>query len=353
MWSTTRRVVASSSSKRSSTWFSTTSLTHLDAVHDPQRGSELAGAAAAALHQVGHARPAERAQRGVHRDATGAAGELGDQLDRVRRAALGLDQVGGVRAHRHPVRTRVPGDRDAAVVRHVQPLVRVGRPGVGGRDALDQRAAARELRRPTARTRRRRAPTRRGRAPSRSPDRAGRRRRCSRCRRRGSRWWAGRRPRPEPQRSRRARPGPARRSRRAVRSRRRTRGSAARSRRWRAARPGRRRAPAGRPAGRAPGRPTPRRPGRASGPRPDRCVGHAAAGDEADRGPRREPEQVDDPLAGHRLGGDDSRGHGQQARVLVPRGHQPVGRQRRGQRRTDHEPEEAAALHRGRAPARR
>ena len=75
-------------------------------------------------------------------------------------------------------------------------------------------------------------------------------------------------------------------------------------------------------------------------------VGHLRAGHEPDRRVRWQAEQVGRPgardLLDHGRGGPED----VQARVLVPRGGQPVGGQRRGRRTSDDEAEEPAAARR-------
>jgi hypothetical protein len=72
-----------------------------------------------------------------------------------------------------------------------------------------------------------------------------------------------------------------------------------------------------------------------------REVRHHAAGDEADRRLRGQPQQLHEPAAGDLL--RDRRGgpEGVKPRVLVPGGCQPLGRERYRQAPADHEPEEA------------
>ena len=74
-----------------------------------------------------------------------------------------------------------------------------------------------------------------------------------------------------------------------------------------------------------------------------RDVGHLAAGDEAERHVRREPEELGEPTAGHLLDDGGGRAAHVQARVLVPRRREPVGGERRGNGPADHEAEVAAA----------
>ena len=94
--------------------------------------------AAAALDELGDARPAERAERRVHGEAAGAPGELGRPVHRVPGRALAGDEVLGRHRHRGPVRRGILAESQPAVVRHVEPLVRVRRPGVGPLDAGDE-----------------------------------------------------------------------------------------------------------------------------------------------------------------------------------------------------------------------
>ena len=65
------------------------------------------------------------------------------------------------------------GEHQAGVVRHVQPLVRVGRPRIGALDAAARDGAARCWRRPTVRTRRPRGARPHGRGDSRRSLRSG------------------------------------------------------------------------------------------------------------------------------------------------------------------------------------
>ena len=76
-------------------------------------------------------------------------------------------------------------------------------------------------------------------------------------------------------------------------------------------------------------------------------VRHLAAGDERERRVRGQPEELDHPAARERLEGG---GRGRRLRepgVLVPRRHEPVGRDRCGQRAADDEAEVPAGAHRG------
>ena len=73
---------------------------------------------------------------------------------------------------------------------------------------------------------------------------------------------------------------------------------------------------------------------------------HLRACDEADRRLRRQPEQLDEPLARHLLDHRGRRAAGVEAGVLVPRRRKPVRRQRGRQGAADHEAEVAPAAHR-------
>ena len=222
----------SSDSKRKSTWLSTTSFSTSTPSSSTIRSAKRVGAVAAALDQLDQPAAAERAQRGVDREAARAARELGHPVDLVAHPlrALVLDQVRGRDRHRRAVRLGVLAEDDPRVVGHVQPLVRVGRPRVGALEARDEVAQPRRDGGPDPERAvdvepGARRPRRRRRSPA-----AGRRRRCS-PRRPGRRRSSGRRraPRAAP----RARAVPASRLRRP--SARRARAAAAPGRRSRAA----------------------------------------------------------------------------------------------------------------------
>ena len=100
---------------------------------------ERSRVAAAAVDELADPGPAERADRRVDGHRARAPGELGAVGKWL--AALGLvdlDEVRRGRAHRAPVRRGIGAERDAAVVGHVQPLVRVGRPGVRSLGSVDE-----------------------------------------------------------------------------------------------------------------------------------------------------------------------------------------------------------------------
>ena len=180
----TARVVVVVARSGTSTWFSTTSFRISQPGELRERVREAARARAAALDEVGDARPAERAERRVDGEAACAARELGRPVDLVasaRRSAA--TRYSAVTPHRGAVGVGVRDEREAAVVRDVEPLVRVGRPRVGLARRRRRGGGARATRRPTARTRRRRAARRPARARSVGDlARSGRTRRCSRRR---------------------------------------------------------------------------------------------------------------------------------------------------------------------------
>ncbi len=140
------RCVASSSPKRTSTWLSTTSL----------RTSTPRGAQRARRRTAGRggssARRARRRRRGrasaaPRRPRSRGRGARTRASSRLRRAARGRRPGPGssrVTAHRGAVRLGMGAEDEPAVVRDVEPLVRVGRPRVGALDARDEvpRAAA-------------------------------------------------------------------------------------------------------------------------------------------------------------------------------------------------------------------
>ena len=239
-----------------------------------------------------------------------------------------------------------PGDdRDAAVVRDVERLVRVGRPRVGASRGRRAGGAAAARPPPTARTRRRRAPRRRARGPPRWPARSGRTRPSAGCRP------AGRR---SPARCRRPAPRPARRSRAGPRS------SAADHGRRAEAEVAQRQVDASRAARRRPARgpaAPPASPSRSTS-QPAACellapaggqageVGHRRAGDEADVGVGRQPEQVEQPAGRGLLDRDGARRRVAHRRCSGPSADQPVGGQRGRQRAADDPAEEPPGRHR-------
>ena len=118
---------------------------HLRAVERLHRLAQAPRVVAAALDQLGEPLAAERAQRRVDRHGASAAGHLGHVVERL--AAALVREVAGAHAHGGAHRRAVGHDRQRAVVGHVQPLVRVDRPGVG---AL---GPARQVAKPRARSR--------------------------------------------------------------------------------------------------------------------------------------------------------------------------------------------------------
>ncbi len=94
-------------------------------------------------------RPSE-AQRGVDGEAARAPRRLRRPVHRLARLVRRSHQVGGADAHRRAMRRRMRGEHQPGVVGHVQPLVRVGRAGVGALDAADVVAQRIACRRPQA-----------------------------------------------------------------------------------------------------------------------------------------------------------------------------------------------------------
>ena len=121
-------------------------LVQHDVVEDPHaRGTaealrEVPRMRAAAIDEVGDAFAAQRSQGRVYRDAAGAPGELRHPVDGVALGAARLHQIGGRHRHGRAMRLRVAHDRDAAVVGHVEPLVRIRRPRIRKLDAVGDAA---------------------------------------------------------------------------------------------------------------------------------------------------------------------------------------------------------------------
>ena len=88
----------------------------------------------AAFDHRGDSASPEGSQSGPDDEAARPAGGLGHVLGSVARLLSG-DEVGSGELHGGAHRIAVPDDRQPAVVRDIQPLVRVGRPGVRALDA--------------------------------------------------------------------------------------------------------------------------------------------------------------------------------------------------------------------------
>src|SRR6266852_7641212 len=102
---------------------------------------------AGALDEVRKTAPAKLANRHVGGDAPSTAGPLRIPLNLIARVAF-VHHVAGAMRHGVTMRCRVSDERIAAVIRHVQPLVTVCRPGVSEIDPLDQVAVFRSRGRP-------------------------------------------------------------------------------------------------------------------------------------------------------------------------------------------------------------
>ena len=97
-------------------------------------GDEGLRVPAAALHELGHPRAPERANGRVDREAPCPSRPLRVPVDRVA-ATVGVLEVARRRGQRGVVGGLIRNEGKAGVVGHVQPLVPVGRPGVGPLDA--------------------------------------------------------------------------------------------------------------------------------------------------------------------------------------------------------------------------
>ena len=121
--------VCSSLPNDAHTWVNTTSFSTSAPTIDDEGFREDGGVVAEPVHQLLDAAAPQRPEHRPDRDRAAAARELGHLLERVPRIAL--DQVVAVHAHRRPQRGGVGHDGEPAVVGHVERLVGVGRPGVG------------------------------------------------------------------------------------------------------------------------------------------------------------------------------------------------------------------------------
>ena len=131
--------VRSSSSNATHTCVNTTSLSTRAPSIAPMPWASACALLDQPVDERGHAVAAERAQRRPDRHAAGPPGELRHLLERVAGAAVVLDQVAGrARPSRSAAACGSGDDRDAAVVRDVERLVRVGRPGVGALEPVDE-----------------------------------------------------------------------------------------------------------------------------------------------------------------------------------------------------------------------
>ncbi len=120
-----------SASNRTRVWLSTTSLR----IRTPRTGRQALGhparERAVALDEVDEPGPPERSERGEDREPARPARRFGRPVVVVALAALGLDVVRGAEGHRRVVGRGVADEDEPRVVRHVEPLVGVGRPRIG------------------------------------------------------------------------------------------------------------------------------------------------------------------------------------------------------------------------------
>ncbi len=120
---------------RASTWLRTTSLTIV--TPDAARRVAISRRRGARVgDEAGHAGPPERPQGGPDLDLTGPLGGLRGVVHRFE--LLARWQVAGGRRERAGEVGRPAHERDAAVVRHVEPLVSIGRPRVGAFEPGDE-----------------------------------------------------------------------------------------------------------------------------------------------------------------------------------------------------------------------
>src|SRR6267143_4906535 len=102
---------------------------HLHARSLRENLREQARMGAAALHQRRDSRATQRAQGGIDGKSSRAARELRRPLVVVPIGNRALE-ISGAPGHRGSVCLRIANERQAAVVGHVEPFVRVGRPGI-------------------------------------------------------------------------------------------------------------------------------------------------------------------------------------------------------------------------------
>ena len=126
----------------------------LDVGFGAEQLSEAGCVVAAAFDHPGDPVASKSADRGVDREPARATGELRVPVHLIpRRVCLCLLEVARPHAHRRPVRLGIRAEGNAGVVGHVQPLVRVRRPGVGtlgtgGKVAKARRCGGPEAERP-------------------------------------------------------------------------------------------------------------------------------------------------------------------------------------------------------------
>ena len=117
-----------SASNRTRAWLSTTSLRIRTRGPADRSLGHPARERAIALDEVDQPGPPERAEGGQDREPARPAGRFGRPVVVVALAAGGLDVVRGAEGHRRVVGRGVAYEDEPRVVRHVEPLVGVGRP---------------------------------------------------------------------------------------------------------------------------------------------------------------------------------------------------------------------------------
>ena len=158
--------VRSSSPKRTSTWFSTTSLT-ISTSAAPRSRSAMRRARRQ-WRSTSSSSPARPASGSPHRPRSpGAPGRLRAPVAASWRASPPVTRYGASWRHRRRMRGGVGGDGEAGVVRDVEPLVAVDAPRVGALDPRGEVPPVAARPRPTGRRRRRHGPRPRARGRAR------------------------------------------------------------------------------------------------------------------------------------------------------------------------------------------
>ncbi len=342
--------VRSSLPKLAHTWEKNDVVLDGSAVDPGDARGEAGGVPAVAVDEGRQAGAAEGAHDRPDGDAAGAAGDFGDELERVARRVP--DQVLPVHPHGGAQRGTVPDDRDSAVVGDVEGLVRVGGPRIGCLIAGDEVPGPRGRRREQAE---RAVDMHPGAVPASGLDRGTEgveRTGMDVARLQDHDRRAGAAGRPGPRRQRRF-------ERIGIDAALVVGGDDF----GRAEAEVTQRQVDGVVPFRADEHPDPRRPGQPVGGDLPAClvqhrvprggqageVGHRGAGDEADPAACGQPEHVEQPALRHVLDRGERGCRQEQARVLVPGADQPVGGQGRRVRAADDEPVEPARRHRGEA----
>ena len=140
---------------------------------------ESPGVPAGPFDQFRQAAAPQRSQRGPQFHAARAPRHFRRVVGWL--AQFSRTEVGRRNRHGGPHCSRVPHNRDSAVVTDVRPLVAIGRPGIRQVESFGEVAIPRGCAPPTVRTRHLRGPTRRPRGPAGKSPPPDRTRRCSHC----------------------------------------------------------------------------------------------------------------------------------------------------------------------------